>query len=941
MPLKEYYESLVDDDSVNDNDDDSNNNHNKTSTTKSTRRVPISTLPPNFQQRRTITTYAAPGLMTLIDTALYRAHEGQLTSTVSSANATLVAFLQLKSHAKRLLYECQTMSPPLSFSQFISCVTSSSASTRTSPMDNTSRTTSSTMMNEHKQNELFKQVRKTHLEHVSTLTSFASFCIDCANDAIDRLTTDQLSKSANCYAEEPMATAKAGHNVNMNVDDVNATSSNPTATIASVAAAVGSTVSSPNNSSRVYISPSKERSSSNNQNKRKLVEEGISLSKYNSWNEIGIRARCTSSTTSGPSCTGTGNNDSSNYLFLLNIFQKFIGNAKNDNKNDDTETTSNNQHKNIHNTTTNNNPYHKQRQKDCWESESLYCPDYVWADDAMLHCQRMIRSIMKHDTMDCIIDFVLQMKANPSNVLFGQKNVYPMDETGNGSRFGDDQSGLSSIFLPFLSLSSSPSSSSAISSSTGISSYENQKQREKLLLLLTNILTLLKNDIPLRLHQFRCGIESDTAVTKRLYLLKNECRAPFRVFLEGHDHLQRVPDKLLVNQYIGLHEKYGELGSGSGGGGDDDTLKLGFSNSFASEKDDEEDNALADIEESGDIIKILRAKKKIAEKKIQECIKNNLFQESLKLEYQCEMLEIEMGMILLPFCNLARVLLDSKVMFHLVEVPDVLHMDDVVELQELLRRLKCILCKKPGVHLSTGIRPLLLDLEGLPRDPTPSSLEIQIFGDNDMANFTRDEAIDKRLEVFMEQLHCLQNLCKSKNGFGIDKKEFEGLNSAMKTCSSPDLDVDSFKTKFKEWYSLCLKQHEQPKPKQSSFLSDDLKVELEKTLGTKVYKETMGEDSEPTLHDLAEKMRKAEIEVSIAIASRQQLSLVQQKIDQLEKDRMKRFEILQDILEEVCLREMDFHLNLRVPKKDAQLELPLITSVSGIFDAVLEVNGVM
>ena len=36
------------------------------------------------------------------------------------------------------------------------------------------------------------------------------------------------------------------------------------------------------------------------------------------------------------------------------------------------------------------------RRRDCWESPRLFCPDYVWADDAVSSCQKLVRGMAKH-----------------------------------------------------------------------------------------------------------------------------------------------------------------------------------------------------------------------------------------------------------------------------------------------------------------------------------------------------------------------------------------------------------------------------------------------------------------------------------------------------------------------------------------------------------------
>ena len=115
---------------------------------------------------------ATPGLTTLLDTALFRTYEGQLTATVSSANATLHAFLELKSQAKYLLDAC--------------CIA----------IPSSSKALSSNTLNS-------KQQKQKQLEYakLNTLESFARFCIECSNEAIVQIMTDKLSSSANLPLE--------------------------------------------------------------------------------------------------------------------------------------------------------------------------------------------------------------------------------------------------------------------------------------------------------------------------------------------------------------------------------------------------------------------------------------------------------------------------------------------------------------------------------------------------------------------------------------------------------------------------------------------------------------------------------------------------------------------------------------------------------------------
>ena len=64
------------------------------------------------------------------------------------------------------------------------------------------------------------------------------------------------------------------------------------------------------------------------------------------------------------------------------------------------------------------------------------------------------------------------------------------------------------------------------------------------------LVNLIQQDLTMRLHQFRMATEANASVLKRLYLVKSECRAPFRAFLEAHQTVQRAPSLEMVNRYL-------------------------------------------------------------------------------------------------------------------------------------------------------------------------------------------------------------------------------------------------------------------------------------------------------------------------------------------------------------------------------------------------------
>lgn len=151
-----------------------------------------------------------------------------------------------------------------------------------------------------------------------------------------------------------------------------------------------------------------------------------------------------------------------------------------------------------------------QRRKDCWESPRLYCPDFVWADDAFSACQRWLRNLDKHPFMSHNpADSNLTVSTGGRNNKGAPNARLPTDATTN--------------LMPKTELQS------AI------------------------LLQLIQDDIPMRLYQFRQAMEADVVVTKRLYLVKSEYRVPFRSFLESHQSLLRAPPMELVDRFLMQH----------------------------------------------------------------------------------------------------------------------------------------------------------------------------------------------------------------------------------------------------------------------------------------------------------------------------------------------------------------------------------------------------
>lgn len=138
--------------------------------------------------------------------------------------------------------------------------------------------------------------------------------------------------------------------------------------------------------------------------------------------------------------------------------------------------------------------------QECWESPRLYCPDYIWADDVISCCQRMLKNMYKHKV---------------ATAFFGNSAIIIDELSGSSNRAG-------SILSEMI--------------------FENSH--------IQSICQLLLSDIPESLQIFHAAIETNAPVLKRLYLVKIEYRAPFRAFLESQLLVQRTPNIQTVEKCI-------------------------------------------------------------------------------------------------------------------------------------------------------------------------------------------------------------------------------------------------------------------------------------------------------------------------------------------------------------------------------------------------------
>lgn len=488
-----------------------------------------------------------------------------------------------------------------------------------------------------------------------------------------------------------------------------------------------------------------------------------------------------------------------------------------------------------------------QRPRDCWESARLFCPDYVWGDDVAAMCQKTVRHLLKHPF--CSLAFTTEwINASPS---------------------------LDDILATAIALVDTTLQYHPPATGTAVFSFlTNTLAREQATLLMQLVFV----DVPTRLTLFKAALDAESVVSKRLYLVKTEYRAPLRAFWEAHSSVQKAPTLELVQ------ESLSKLATSSSSSPSATSTANKDKRSTNKAQDDPKEN-LQKLMENPDLVKLLA------------------------MERQMEQYELDMALALYPFCELARFLDQKKA------IPK----QGDYNLRETLARLKNILvlssassARQPpksgsaDLLLSAGIRPVLLDLQGVPRDDEEDfRTEQHYLGD---LEFLKSEkmlaAMDARLDEFISQLKLLAKLCDEKQkqkAFYCDRKtEIDPPMAAE--CAK--FDGQLFQCHFKDWYHLALEQYEL-------------------TTATTIVDSETNHQVLVKIDVLAEQIRHAEMAVSLSmVSSEPALRKVQERVQVITTDRTKRFDILKECLQDLCLREMNWHLRLTAPPPSLVLELP-------------------
>ena len=213
-----------------------------------------------------------------------------------------------------------------------------------------------------------------------------------------------------------------------------------------------------------------------------------------------------------------------------------------------------------------------------------------------------------------------------------------------------------------------------------------------------------------------------------------------------------------------------------------------------------------------------------------------------------------------------------------------------------------------SVELSKGIRPLLLDLQGIPRLVEIDSIDPGSVG--------HKEGLDeRRLDKLIHHLEILGVFSQTRTAFRVERKNanapdtVDNIPIAIVRGCAEEFDSELFRCYIRDWFALVERQ-----------------------------REIITRNANPSLDTIAELIRRAEINVSLASANVQSLETVLNRVRQVSIDREKRFEVLKDIVEDVCLREMNLHVRLSPPEPTKVLELKP-TSAVGFFGIPLQLAG--
>lgn len=170
--------------------------------------------------------------------------------------------------------------------------------------------------------------------------------------------------------------------------------------------------------------------------------------------------------------------------------------------------------------------------------------------------------------------------------------------------------------------------------------------------------------------------------------------------------------------------------------------------------------------------------------------------------------------------------------------------------------------------------------------------------------------LKSRIDDFLWHLECLSSLVKRKNAFAVtsssnhQRSHHVDFNAAIVKGCTESFDVELLKCQLLDWFSMVERQHE-------------------------LQRENV---------DLPDQIRQAEMAMSIAGAPDESLNMVKERLEKMQSDRQLRLEVLKELLEDLCLREMNLYVDVTGPDPKQSLELKE-TSAVGFLGVPLQMAG--
>ena len=199
-----------------------------------------------------------------------------------------------------------------------------------------------------------------------------------------------------------------------------------------------------------------------------------------------------------------------------------------------------------------------------------------------------------------------------------------------------------------------------------------------------------------------------------------------------------------------------------------------------------------------------------------------------------------------------------------------------------------------------------MDLQLNPRDDEPTTCQtlgwftapVKVV--SPFSSSHDGESLEERIDLLLSHLSMLSLLVETKNAFSSGgNADIEFSAGIVRGCTE-EYDPELLRCQFIDWFTVVERQH--VLQKESITLS------------------TSSGDS------LAEEIRLTELNVSVAGANKDSLKLVKERLSGISEDRSNRLSICKEMIEEVCLREMNLFVSLSGPTTNHPLDLKKTTA---------------